>query len=87
MQAIETKYLCPTNHRGGRIVAKCYSKRKTFGYSKLLEMIRNRRHVDGVHQLAAILLAEELDWLDGYHLVSGTIKNGNQVHVLVKDNG
>jgi hypothetical protein len=87
MQAIETKYLCPTNCRASRIVATCEAKRKIFSYSSLVTAFRNQNTANDIHQMAAILLAEELDWLDGYHLVSGTIKNGNDVHVLVKDNG
>ena len=62
-QAIETKYLGPTNHRGARIVAKCDAGRKVVPWEYELDVPEN-------HALAACALAKSLGWDMPTHLAS-----------------
>ncbi len=65
MQAIKTKYLGPTNTRGARIKAECYSRSLTqpFAY----ELNEEDRHIK-----AALALAEKLEWIaTGTKLITG----------------
>lgn len=55
MQAIETKYIGPTNFRGGRIVARCEAERISVSYDHALGLVEN-------HMAAAQALAKKLDW-------------------------
>jgi hypothetical protein len=57
MQAIETKFLGPTNHRGSRIVAKCQAKRITVAWDHSLDVKEN-------HRRAAEALVKALGWDD-----------------------
>lgn len=84
-QAIETKSIAPTSHKGDRIVASCSAGRRYGGWDYALSASEN-------HVLAASLLAVSLDWMsverrDGKvfqpELVTGVIRNGNHVHVLI----
>ena len=54
-QAIETRFLGPTDHRGSRIVAKCQAGKFTVGYDYALSSERN-------HEKAAMALASKLGW-------------------------
>lgn len=76
MQAIKTKYLGPTNTRGARIKAECYSGSLTqpFAY----ELCEEDRHIK-----AALALAEKLEWTDkDTVLITGQLKDGSYVHVF-----
>lgn len=77
MQAIETKYMGPTNFKGSRVKAVCAAGSLTIEWDDTLNSDEN-------HLEAARKLAEKLRWLDGgFSLRSGTLKNGHGVHVLV----
>ncbi len=56
-QAIVTKYLGPTDHRGSRIKATCDAKTLTFPWCDALGLSEN-------HEKAATALAWSLGWLD-----------------------
>lgn len=74
MQAIETKYLGPTNSRGSRIKATSASGIcVTVGYKSQLSSDEN--HVE-----AAKLLCRKLGW-ETNKLVTGSLKN-SMVHVF-----
>ena len=77
-QAIEVKYLNATARSGVRIKATCAAKSITRG--------RDYDHsITGDALQVATELAQSLDWLDnspGYHLILGSLKNGNYVAVL-----
>ena len=60
-QAIETKYLGPTNHRGARVVARCAAGRKVIPWKHELNPAEN-------HALAACALAKVLGWNMPTHL-------------------
>lgn len=76
MQAIKTKYLAPTNHRGARIKATCDAKSITVSYAYELSIEEN-------HRLAAIELKTSLNW--GGTLESGSLKDGSYVHVFRRE--
>jgi len=61
MQYIETKYLSPTNHKGGRIKAKASSApgSLTIPYDHSLD-------IEQAHAKAAMALAAKLDWRGEY---------------------
>lgn len=82
MQAIQTKYLGPTGgarSRGARIVAKCAAKRIVVGWNYECDEPAN-------HAIAAKRLANQLGWLDGRRLESGSLPDGTYAHVLVAEN-
>ena len=63
MQAIETKYYGPTNHRGARIRVKCDVKTIWVSWDYGTSVPRN-------HRDAALTLANQLGWpldVDGRH--------------------
>jgi hypothetical protein len=83
-QAITTKYLCPTNHRGARVKATAQAGSVTVSWDYAL-------NADGNHTAAAQALAEKMGWnrtsplanrprVSVWH--SGTDHKGNRVHVL-----
>lgn len=81
MQAIQVKYLGPTNAQGVRYKAICQAKSIT----------RHRDHewwcrLNNDEQAMAVAteLAESLDWLNGYKLVQGQLPNGDYCHILVE---
>lgn len=74
MQAIETKYICPTDFKGARVKAECAAKRRYYSWDHSLD-------TEGNHVAAAKQLANELEWQNA--ISSGTLKNGNWVHVLM----
>lgn len=78
-QSIETKYLGPTNFRGGRIKAQASGKfSRTYSYDHALSVEAN-------HNAAALRLAVELKWAGRWCGGSSQSGNGN-VYVNV-DNG
>jgi len=59
-QAIETRYLGPTNHRGSRVKAKCQAGEVTVHWDHAL-------NVEGNHERAAQALRDKLGWVgEGY---------------------
>jgi hypothetical protein len=75
MQAIETKFFGPSNVKGSRIKATAQAGSVTVGYDHALDS-------EGNHKAAAMKLMDKFNWKGG--LVSGTLKNGNMVWVMVK---
>lgn len=75
-QAIETKYLGPTNHRGGRVLAGCVAGRITVPW-------RHELNPEANHALAAKLLMNKLDWTG--RLVGGGLPNGRGYAFVVLD--
>lgn len=73
MQAIQTKYIGPTNYRPSRIVAKCDAGKLTVSWDYSLG-------VDGNHFAACVALMDKLEW--NGHVASGTLSDGTFVHVL-----
>ena len=68
MQAITTKYICPTDRKGARIKAtNAVGKSLTIGY-------RHDLSSEAAHRAAAEALASRLDWPG--RLVQGAIKGG-----------
>ena len=55
LQAIETKYLGPTNHRGARVRARCDAGRVIMPWDHALNPVQN-------HAAAARLLANRFGW-------------------------
>jgi len=76
MQAITTKFICPTNFKGSRISAQADAGRIILSCDDALNMEEN-------HILAATTLANKYGWLDRHSLASGTNHHGDWVHVLV----
>lgn len=86
MQAIETKFLGPTDTKGDRIKATCAAGSMTIGfYSDRLGNDDNETK----HANAARLLAEKLGWTGNAYgeLVTGCLPNGNYCHVFTKRKG
>lgn len=54
-QAVTTKYLGPTNHRGARIVVKCQAGRHVVSWDDALDVVAN-------HERAALRLIATLGW-------------------------
>lgn len=69
LQAITTKYLGPTNHRGSRIVARAYARRITVAWDHALDVEEN-------HTRAAMTLVLELGWGPANHWVGGSLPDG-----------
>lgn len=59
-QAIQTKYIGPTNTKGSRIKATAFGGSVTVSYDDALSQEKN-------HQAAAIALAEKLGWSGAIH--------------------
>lgn len=73
-QAIATKYLGPTDHRGARIKATCDAKSITFGWNYELGTVENHAH-------AARMLATDLGWDGDWYMGSPTVTPGGYVFV------
>jgi hypothetical protein len=71
-QAITTKYLGPTNHRGSRIKANCAAGSLTIGWDDRWNQERN-------HIQAAMQLAKKLNWEFKFH--GGCDARGDYVFV------
>jgi hypothetical protein len=77
MQAIHTKYLCPTNHHGARISVRAQAGRIIVPWNYALDIEAN-------HKRAAARFAAKLGWLDGCHLESGALPDSTFAHLVVK---
>jgi hypothetical protein len=75
MQAIQTKYLGPTNHRGSRVKAWCDAGKIIVSWDYALNAWEN-------HQKAAVALAEQLQWPGLY--VGGALPNGDYAFVMTE---
>lgn len=73
MQAIQTKYIGPTNSRGARIKASCAALTITvpYDYGAIC-----------AHEVAAIELCKRMDWAH-FNLAAGELKDGSHVFVLI----
>jgi hypothetical protein len=80
MQAIQTKYIAPTNTRGSRIKAWCAAGSKTISYPYGL-------NIDLAHYDAAQQLLVQLNWVGPNYgvLEQGSLPNGDYCHVLVNN--
>ena len=77
MQAINTKYIGPTNSRGSRIKATCAAGSITISYPyELSGQAANRK--------AAEALVSKLGWVDTYYggLLGGQLANGDYAFVF-----
>lgn len=68
MQAITTKYMGPTNHRGSRIKASCPAGSVTIPF--------NYGSGDGGHYEAFIALIDKLGWHDYGTWYAGDLETG-----------
>ena len=77
MQAIQTKYLCPTNKRGARIKATCAAGSIIIDYPHELSG-------QACHRKAAEALVSKLDWLHPNYggLLGGCLPNGDYCFVF-----
>lgn len=76
LQAIETKFLGPTNTLGARVKARCAAGTYTHDWDYALNS-------DANHAMAAARLADQLDWSTHSELVGGTLPHGGSAFVLV----
>jgi hypothetical protein len=77
MQAIQTKYIGPTNTKGSRYKAWCAAGSLTLSADYSLEPEYN-------HLAAAYALRDRLGWNDRRgRLVSGSLPNGDYAHVFI----
>lgn len=77
MQAITTKYLGPTNHRGSRIKASAAAGSITIAWDHALDVSAN-------HVRAARALAEKLEWRGTWRAGSTELLDG-AAYVFVCD--
>jgi len=63
MQSITTKFFGPTNHRDGRIKARCEAGSITVNYSEV-DSLPGYDHLDGAHRFVAEQLIKQLEWDD-----------------------
>lgn len=77
MQAIQTKWLCPTNTKGSRIKAQCDA-------GSVIIPVDGRLNQEAGHRKAAMDLADKLDWVgDAYgDMVTGSLPDGSYCHVF-----
>lgn len=77
MQAIQTKYLSPTNSRGARIKAICAAGSITINYPYELSG-------QAVHRKAAEALVSKLGWVDPHYggLLGGCLPSGDYCFVF-----
>ncbi len=73
MQAIVTKYISPTNTKGGRVKASCQAGSITLGWDHSLNPWHN-------HQAAAKALATKMKW-DYGTWISGELPDSRSVFV------
>lgn len=73
MQAIETKFIGPTNTKGARIKAILACKSIVIPYPYEYEETE-------AHHYAALSLINTLQW--NVSIITGKLRNGNYVHVL-----
>ena len=79
MQAIQTRFLSPTNSRGARIKAWCKAGSKTMAYHYGMNTDLN-------HYEAAMQLFKQLGWDNsGTHTLSqGCLPNEDYCHVIIE---
>lgn len=75
MQAIQTKMLPCTNTKPTRVKAECYSGSVIVNWNHSLDIDENHKHT-------ARLLLDKLGWK--FEFVSGTLKDGSMVHVIIE---
>ena len=75
-QAIQTAYLGPTNHRGGRVKASCDAGSITVEWDHALDIAEN-------HQWAARALIAKLGWLGVW--TGGSMFNRGYVFVQTEE--
>jgi hypothetical protein len=75
MQAIQTKYLSPTNSRGARIKASCAAGSITISYPYELSG-------QAVHRKAAEALVAKLGWTDLPELLGGCLPDNSYCFVF-----
>lgn len=77
MQAIQTRYLGPTNHRGARIKAWAAAGSVTIDYPHELSG-------QACHRKAAEALLVKLGWLDAHYggLLGGQLESGDYAFVF-----
>lgn len=77
MQAIQTKFLCPTNTRGARIKASCAAK-------SIIIPFDYQAGDYGSHANAANMLALSLNWIKPHYpgLIGGTLPDGSMAWVF-----
>lgn len=93
MQAIQTKYLPPTNHRGSRIKATCERGSITIPYPH--ELSGDEVHREAARALLSQFLREDREKYgshpmgNGWNLpfVTGFLPDGSGVHVFVTEGG
>lgn len=80
MQAIQTRYLCPTNSRGARIKAWAAAGSITISYPHELSG-------QACHRKAAEELIKKLGWDDSYYggLLGGQLASGDYAFVFNSD--
>jgi hypothetical protein len=78
MQAIVTKYLCPTNSRGARVKATCQAGSMTVAWDHALNATDN-------HREAGMALVFQRGWYSHGTWKQGALPNGD--YVLVCDEG
>ena len=77
-QAIQTRFMGPTNTKGSRVRAWCDAKSMTFGWDHSKNSPQN-------HEAAADALARGLGWLDdGSKLVGGGLPGSGYAFVIVE---
>lgn len=76
IQAIETKYLGPTNEKQGRIKAHCDAGSKTTIWNHSLDQYQN-------HYYAAKALATKLGWEGHGQLHGGSLPGANKGYAFV----
>lgn len=77
MQAIQTKYLAPTNSRGSRFKATCWAGSITVPYDYSVNVEPN-------HLQAAMALCVKLGWVAPEYgrMAGGTLADGSMVWVF-----
>ena len=73
MQAIKTKYLGPTDHRGSRLKATASGGSVTIPWDYELD-------TEGNHRYAALALCDKLQWRG--RMISGCLLGKEYVHVF-----
>jgi hypothetical protein len=76
MQAIVTKYLGPTNFKGGRVKASCQAK-------SIIVPWDNSRNIENNHANAAHILATKMGWYGSW--VGGGMPNAGFCFVLADE--
>jgi len=74
-QAIETRYICPTNFRGARIKATAWAGQLTLSWDHALNPEEN-------HDAAARAFAKKFGWYGV--MVRGSLKKGGNVYCFLK---